>query len=502
MRAFRNEGGIALITVIFAVATMLVLGTASFGIVLAQTDQTKKDRTGEAAFNLAEATLNAQTFLLARDWPRNVNAATCGSTTVTGTLTTPAATVTTRDQIQGILAQTYSGDPNNATSQWWVTACSEGNPARDSWDASLLTGPSWDSTAASTGPRRMWVRAEARVNGRRRAVVALVQAGQVRVFPPSLAVVTGRFGADLGVTLNALTNGGLLGPLTSLLLHDNPMFIGNVAIRCGLLDAANLLGCVTGLLKATTALSLGGLLQSNNFMDFYSDTIIPASKVAQLRQQAQASGTYRGTIAAGACLPAGSAGKVVFIEQVGDGTGMCTLSTTGGASAAALVVRSGGIRVLGGGTFTGVLYAMHNKAASYLGAEAADVRIEENSKVLGAVFVDDNPTLAAASRHGWVQVVPPPFSLNTLLSGLGICGVIIVGPILCATLNGLLGGGVDALLGGLSATGLTQLIASLTTQLDPSLPAVTYDGNTVAIPMTMNDAEIVTGTFRQVGPLY
>jgi Tfp pilus assembly protein PilX len=502
MLALRNERGMALITVIFAVATMAVLGTASFGLVLTQTDQTKKSKTGEAAFNLAEAALNAETFLLARDWPRTVNAATCSSTTMTGTLTAPATTATQHDQIQGILAQTYSGDSNNATSQWWVTACSEGSPARDSWDASLLTGPSWDSTAASTGPRRMWVRAEARVAGRKRAVVALVQAGQVRVFPPSLAVVTGRFGADLGVTLNALTNGGLLGPLTSLLLHDNPMFIGNVAIRCGLLDAANLLGCVTGLLKATTALSLGGLLQSNNYMDFYSDTIISGSKVQQLRQQAQASGTYRGTIAAGACLPAGSAGKIVFIEQVGNGTGSCTVNTAGGATAAALIVRSGGIEIQGGGTFTGVLYAMHNKAVLNGATEVADVRIENNSKVLGAIFVDDNATLAAASRHGWVEVVPPPFSLNTLLSGLGICGVIIVGPILCGVLNGLLGGGVDALLGGLSATGLTQLIASLTTQLDPSLPAVTYDGPTVQIPMTMNDAEIVTGTFRQVGPLY
>jgi hypothetical protein len=500
MRALRSERGSALITAIIATATMLVLGTATLGIVLTQTDQTQKERTGEAAFNVAEATLNAQTFLLARDWPRNVNAASCSSTTMNGTLAAPAASVTMRDQVQRILSQTYSGDANAASSQWWVTACAEG--ARDSWDASLLSGPSWDSTAASTGPRRMWVRAESRVAGRRRAVVALVQAGQVRAFPPSLAVVTGRFGADLGVALNALTTSSLLLPITNLLLGSDPMFVGNVALRCSLLDANNLLGCVTGLLKATTTLGLGALLQSNNFTDFYSDTIISASKVAQLRQQAQASGTYRGTIAAGPCLPAGSAGKIVFIEQIGDGTGACTLSTAGGATAAALIVGSGGIRIQGGGTFTGVVYAMHRKAVMSGATEVADVRIENNSKVLGAVFVDDNAALAAASQHGWVEVVPPPFNLNTMLNSLGICGVIIVGPILCATLSGLLGSSVDALLGSLSATGLSQLISSLTTQLAPSFPAVTYDGPTVAIPMTMNDAAIVTGTFRQVAPLY
>jgi hypothetical protein len=500
MRVLRSERGSALITAIIATATMLALGTATLGIVLTQTDQTQKERTGEAAFNLAEATLNAQAFLLARNWPTTVNAASCSSQTMTGTLASPAASVTMHDQVQRILSQTYAGDQNAASSQWWVTSCAEG--ARDSWDSSLLSGPSWDSTAASTGPRRMWVRAEATVAGRKRAVVALVQAGQVRVFPPSLAVVTGRFGADLGVALNALTNGALLGPITNLLIDNDPMFVGNVAVRCGLLDAANLLGCVTGLLKATSALSLGPLLQANNFLDFYSDTIISPAKVAQLRQQAQASGTYRGTIAAGACLPAGSAGKIVFIEQIGNGTDACTLNTAGGATAAALIVRSGGIRVQGGGTFTGVLYAMHQKAVLSGATEVADVRIEANSKVLGAVFVDDNPALAAASRHGWVEVVPPPFSLNTLLNGLGICGVIIVGPILCGVLSGLLGSSVDALLGAISGTGLTQLISSLTTQLAPSFPAVTYDGPTVAIPMTMNDSAIVTGTFRQVAPLY
>jgi hypothetical protein len=417
----------------------------------------------------------------------------------------PAASVTIHDQIQRILAQTYAGDSNAASSHWWVTACAEGIPARESWDASLLTGPSYDSTPASTGPRRMWVRAEARVDGRRRAVVALVQAGQVQVFPSDLAVVTGRFGADLGVALNALTNGGLLGPLTNLLLQNNPMFVGNVAIRCGLLDSANLLGCVTGLLKATSALGLGTLLQANNFMDYYSDTIISASKVAQLRQQAQASGTYRGTIAAGECLPAGSAGKVVFIEQVGNGTGSCTLNTAANPSAAALIVRSGGIEVQGGGTFTGVLYAMHNKAVLNGATEVADVRVEQNSKVVGAVFADDNATLPAASRHGWVEVVAPPFSLNNIINSLGVCGVIIVGPILCGVLNGLLNAtGIDSLLssGQLSATGLTQLIGKLTTQFDPSLPAVIYNGPAVQLPMTMNDAEIVAGTFRQVGPLY
>jgi hypothetical protein len=499
MRALRNEAGSALITVIVAVATMFVLGTATIAIVLTQTDQTAKANTTEAAYNLAEAALNAQAFLLARDWPRTVNAATCSSQTFNGDLTMPVASVTVHDQVQRILAQTYTGDKNAATSHWWLTACAEGG--RDSWSSTLLSGPGYDNSPASTGPRRMWVRAEATVAGRRRAVVALVQAGQAPVFPPNLAVVTGRMGADLGTFINGVTNGALLGPLTNLLIGNNPMFVGNVGLRCALLDAANLLQCTSALLKATAATTLGPLLQANNYIDFRSDTAITTDKVALLRQQAQASGTYRGTISAGtACLPAGSAGKIVFIEQVGDGTGQCQVNTVGGATAAALIVASGGVQVQGGGTFTGVIYAMHR--AAVVPSTQADVRIENGSKVVGAVFIDDNPALAAASRHGWIEVVPPPINMSAVINALPVCQIFLVGPILCATVTGLLGGTLDALLNALGATGVTQLVASLTGILDASLPAITFDGPTVNAVTTMNDSSIVPGTFRQVGPMY
>jgi hypothetical protein len=349
----------------------------------------------------------------------------------------------------------------------------------------------------------MWVRAEATVAGRRRAVVALVQAGQAPVFPPNLAVVTGRMGADLGTFINGVTNGALLGPLTNLLIGNNPMFIGNVGLRCSLLDAANLLQCTSALLKATAATTLGPLLQANNYIDFRSDTAITTDKVALLRQQAQASGTYRGTITAGtACLPAGSAGKIVFIEQVGDGTGQCQVNTApvGGANAAALIVASGGVQVQGGGTFTGVIYAMHR--AAIVPSTQADVRIENGSKVVGAVFIDDNQALAAASRHGWIEVVPPPINLSAVINALPVCQVFLVGPILCGVVTGLLGGTIDALLTALGATGITQLVASLTGILDASLPAITFNGPTVNAVTTMNDSSIVPGTFRQVGPMY
>jgi hypothetical protein len=484
MPRLRDQRGSALVIAIVVVATMAVLGTATLSIVNAQTDQTGKQRTGESTFNLAEATLNAQAFLLARDWPQAVNASSCSSTTVNGTLAMPASTaMTVRDQVQRVLAQTYANDSNAATAQWWVTICAEGG--RDSWDSSLLNGPSYDSSAASTGPRRMWVRAEARVAGRKRAVVALVQAGQAPVFP-NLALVTGTIGGDLGSTLTNLTNAPLVGSLLGALLNQTPMFVGNIGLRCTLLDASNLLGCLSGVFALTSSTPLGPLLQANNYVHYNSDHITNTDQVAQLRRQAQQSGTYYATSSVGvggvannaACLPANSAGKVIFIEQIGDGTGTCILNTAANPSAKALIIGSGGVQVQGGGRFTGVINTMRGKA---LAGGVADVRISGGSEVSGGVFADDNSALGS-NRHGEVEVIVPA---PNLCSALGLLQLVcnLLG------LNGLINA-----LGG--------VITPLLPQLSPYLPAITYNAGVVSAVTTFNDSAIVAGTFRQVAPMY
>ena len=70
-------------------------------------------------------------------------------------------------------------------------------------------------------------------------------------------------------------------------------------------------------------------------------------------------------------------------------------------SAAALVIGSGGVRVTGGGRFDGVIYALRREKAT---AGGADVRIQDGSTVRGAVFIDDNESLAP--KHGEILVEP------------------------------------------------------------------------------------------------
>jgi Tfp pilus assembly protein PilX len=519
MSRLRNDQGIALVTTIILVAVMLVMGAAILTVVNTQADQTTKDRAGESAFNLAEATLNAEAFLLGRNWPQASVAGTCKANTLSGDLTTPPtiASPSLTQQVQSILAQTYNGSGNPTASTWHVTACAD--PGVSAWNSTLLNGAAYDTAFTTPGPRRMWVRAEAVVNGRKAAVSGLVQAGKSPVLPANLAVVTGKLGADLTTTSGQLLTGNVVGPLlTSLVGGSGKLYDGNIGLRCSLLDTTTLGGCLNGLYKATSITTVAPLLEGNNYYDFQGSQTISNDLIAQLRQQAKTSGTYyansggTGGVANGAsCLPAGSAGKVVFIEQVGDGTGSCILNTTGNPSATALVVGAGGVRVCSnatcatassGGTFTGVVYALHRKAP--LASGRADVQIEGGSKVVGGVFVDDNASLPSANQHGFVNVIPPAIDmsavLNSITSSLALCKVPILGPITCS-LTTLLGGTLDSLMSVLGISPAT-LVAAIIPQLNSSLPAIKYDANTVNAVTTMGDSALVPGTFRQVQPMY
>ncbi len=523
-----SEQGIALVTTIVLTVVMLVLGTAVLGVVVTQAEQTSNERGGEQAFNLAEAALNGEAFLLGRNWPSTAVAGTCDANTLSGTLASPATSPspTLTEQMQSILAQTHAGSANPTTSRWYVTACAEGG--RNSWDATLLDGAAYDTDAALSGPRRMWVRAEAEVNGRRRAVVGLVQAGKQPVFPSNLAVVAGKMGGNLTTTSGQLLTGNVVGPLLTTLTggSNGKVIDGTVGLRCSVLDTGltGVTDCLSGIYKATSMTTVAPLLHANNFVDFRSDTTISAEQTALLRQQAKSTDTYYpnsttvaggGGVANGAsCLPTSPtpAGKVIFIEQVGDGTGHCIIDTSTNPSAAAVVVGSGGVRVCSnatcatatsGGTYTGVIYALHRKAP--LQSSWADVRIEGGSKVVGGVFTDDDSSPDAAHEHGFVEVIPPAINMtavvNSITSTLPLCEPVLgIVPITCS-LTTLLGGTLDELLSTLGISPAT-LAAAMVTQLNASLPAITYNAAAVQAVTTMGDSALVPGTFREVAPKF
>lgn len=472
--SLRRQEGVAVVTAIVLMTIMLVMGATMLALVDAQSEQTSQQRSTESSFDLAEATLSATEFLLAHNWPQTVTGGSCDSQTVSGTLTEPAdgAPATLSTQVQRLLAQTYEGAASSS-SRWWVTVCDWAQTQYSSWDKSLLNGPGYDTSLQSSPaaqPRKLWVRAESLVAGRHRAVVGLVQTGQVPIFPLGYSVVTGSMGVELANTVSDVLAGDLVGPL----LNTHPVFEGGVVgLRCSLLDQdqlladSELLGCLSGLFTTVNALSMpvSSLLNGTEYVHFESDSLLGDDEIASLRRQAETTCTYyalsscqASSIDSGAScgVSTATAGKVVFIEQVGDGSGYCVLDTSSNPSAAALVIGSGGVRITGGGRFTGVIYALRRKQATVGGA---DVRIQDGSKVRGGVFVDDNRSLTP--KHGEVVVEPPQCGLGLLL-----CGV----------------------------------LDSLLSSLDGSLPAVKYDEDAVRGVSTFDNSSLVTGTFRSVTP--
>src|SRR5688572_25687149 len=65
-RSIGGEEGSVMITAILLVAVMLSVGLAAMSTVDTQSEQSRRERVGESTFNLAEAALSNQIFILGR----------------------------------------------------------------------------------------------------------------------------------------------------------------------------------------------------------------------------------------------------------------------------------------------------------------------------------------------------------------------------------------------------------------------------------------------------
>lgn len=173
----------ALLVVMVLMGIMLTTGFAVASTVDTQTSASQKQRVRDSAFNLAEAALNAQIFALARDWPgagRATDAYRCEPTT------SPCADDKFEcNQVSGgprcpdnaTLLQGASPDLAGAT--WTTSVRNNGDSPSENFytETPNPPQPGYDapSTAFPTGDGKVWVRAQAKVKGRTRTLVALVR---------------------------------------------------------------------------------------------------------------------------------------------------------------------------------------------------------------------------------------------------------------------------------------------------------------------------------------
>ena len=232
MRKFVDqERGSVLVTAMLVLAVMMSLAFAVASQVDTQTRQSRNERERESTFNLAEAALSAQTFILGR----RGTGISSHQYPLEGCSTTPPAD----DYFCPVPAQiekSYNGagqvDFNfgSATDGWRTYVRDDSDPVTHQqllyWDDSIID-PSNSKYATwarydADGNRHVWVRAEATVRGRKRAIVAWVRIEDRVVNFPQYAVLAGKV---------AGTNSGGHGGRP--LVNSTGSALG-IAVRCAL----------------------------------------------------------------------------------------------------------------------------------------------------------------------------------------------------------------------------------------------------------------------------
>ena len=190
-RRLRDERGTAIVLAIVLMTMMVGVGLAAYSVVDTQQNQTMKERQRESSFNLAEAALNSQSFVLSRRWAGAPTSFGPGTPTCSSS---SAPAVYCPDPAQ--LASAYNS-PDYAVGTTWKTTVYDDTTgpfydsavieAKDATGADLTAH--WDANAN----RVVWVKAETTVRGRPRTLVALVQVQEHVEFLPKRVILAGQF---------------------------------------------------------------------------------------------------------------------------------------------------------------------------------------------------------------------------------------------------------------------------------------------------------------------
>jgi hypothetical protein len=197
IRRMRSERGTAIVMAIVLMTMMVGVGLAAYSFVDTQQVETMRERQRESSFNLAEATLNSQSFVLSRRWAGSPTSFAAATPTCSN-----AAGVAAQCPDPAQLASAYNS-PDYAVGATWKTTVYDDRglaPGSSSpfYDAAIIEAkgasgadltPHWDANAN----KRVWVKAESTVRGRSRTLVALVQVQELVEFLPKRVILAGQF---------------------------------------------------------------------------------------------------------------------------------------------------------------------------------------------------------------------------------------------------------------------------------------------------------------------
>jgi hypothetical protein len=376
----QSERGNVVVTAMIMIGVMLSIGLAAMAQVDNQTKQSRKQRQGESTFNYVEGALTQQIFILGR---RGTGTATSQYPAVckTGADSNGFCPQTSRLALNYDQASQSDFAPSETT--WYTWVRDNGNSPDPTqvdtyWTDTLLgdpaTGVGGRPRYDQNGDKLMWVRAQARVRGRDRAIVGLIRIEPRPVTLPAYAVLSGRF---------ETTNNGN----HSAQIVDTTGSLG-VSVRCGP-DGG--FGPTPGcLIYESSKGQISPDVTETGYGPTTPEPTLSADDLQALVDVANANGTYYTS------KPASLTGDVVVLNggSAADwkytGNDQFNSATNPGL----VIMLSGKLELSGTTNFYGLVYHANNSPAS----TAVDlVRVHGNAQLQGGVIVDGAGGVQAGS---------------------------------------------------------------------------------------------------------
>ena len=354
--------GSALIPALLITAILLGFGMASLSLVDGEQRDSRRERERESSFQLAEGVLNAEIYRLSTRWPGKESAPYPSECTATSThADCPGGTT---------LQANFSSPDYTRPTSWKVQVRDNADGAQKNfYSESLINGSTTYNDA--NGDNFLWVRAEADVAGRKRVLVALVEAENVTLNFPNATLVAGKFEvSNNGNKVMIDTNG-----------VNNEWTPGDIIVRCALADP----NCAKwnqgkGQIEPAT-------IRSNPDQP----KAVSPEALDQLRARAKAEGNYY-TGCAPSLQGVNGPGGMVFMENAEgchfNGNQVYNSPTKPGY----VVIANGTPTLNGNAEFYGVIYHANESESN-----AMLINMKGNISIFGSIVIDGAGGLSAGS---------------------------------------------------------------------------------------------------------
>jgi hypothetical protein len=353
-RRLRSEAGSSIVIAIMLMSMMFGVGLAAYAFVDTQQKESMRERHRESSFNLAEAVLNSQSFVLSRRWAGSVNSYGTTSPTCSNTVATAV-----RCPDPGQLSAAFGSTDYTTGASWQTTVYDD--VSGKFYDAAVVEAAAtahWDQNANGV----VWINAQTVVRNRTRRLVALVQVQPYQEEIPKNVIIAGQF------ELTPNGNG------TYIKTNPDETSEHRVTLRCNLGDPS----CAEFTPdKKNPQLDPPAAIDGLSFVgqDALSDDIKD-----RLKERAIADGTYYTGCPSNAQLT----GKVVWVAGCADGSYTGNNTWNSAAKPGILIWESGFLELGGRSTFWGIVYHLNNDNSS----DDELLRLRGGLTIEGGAFVD------------------------------------------------------------------------------------------------------------------